>query len=114
MSKFTDKREGCAAALRSGVALEAVADAEGVSATTIRGWLRRGKREPDGEFGEFLRASQPPVDAAGPLTVAEVERHLAEVIRSKKSVAAMVAWLRLHGQDQEGVASDAFAEFDPA
>ena len=34
VSMFADKREGVAAALRSGVALEVVADAEGVSATT--------------------------------------------------------------------------------
>jgi transposase-like protein len=113
MSMFADKREGVAAALRSGVSLEAVADAEGVSATTIRGWLRRGKREPDGVFGEFLRSAEPSVHDDGPMTVAELERHLTQVIREKKSVAAMVVWLRLHGQDREGVADDPFAEFDP-
>jgi hypothetical protein len=114
VSKFADKREGVAAALCSGVALEVVADSEGVSASAIRGWLRRGKREPDGEFGEFLRASEPDGEFGEPMTVVECERHLAQVIRSKKSVAAMVAWLRLHGQDQEGVADDPFREFDPA
>lgn len=113
MSKFADKREGVAAALRSGVALEAVADAEGVSATTIRGWLRRGRREPDGSFAEFLRAATPAVEADAPMSVAEVERVLAEVIRSKKSVAACVAWLRLHGQDQSQAGDDPLAAFLP-
>ena len=100
MSKFTDTRDGVAAALRSGVGLEAVADAEGVSPTTIRGWLRRGKREPGSEYGAFLRAATPAAEAAEPMTVEEVERTLAEVIRQKKSVAACVAWLRLHRQDR--------------
>jgi transposase-like protein len=113
MSKFADVSSGVAAALRSGVSLEAAAEAEGVSATTVRGWLRRGRREPDGEFGVFLRASEPAVDGEGPMTVAELERHLTSVIREKKSVAAMVAWLRLHGQDQAPVPDDPFTEFDP-
>jgi transposase len=112
MSKFADSSEGVAAALRSGVSLEAVADAEGVSATTVRGWLRRGKREPDSEFGEFARSAQPAVEGEGQMTVAEIDRHLTQVIREKKSVVAMVAWIRLHGQDPEGVADDPFREFD--
>lgn len=114
MSKFADRREGIAAALRSGVALEAVADAEGVSATTIRGWLRRGKREPVSEFGEFVRASVPPVEGDGPMSVEEVEGHLTEIIRAKKSVSAIVAWLRLHGQEQAPAGDDPLAAFLPA
>ena len=114
MSKFAELSEGVAAALRSGVSLEAAAEAEDVSATTIRGWLRRGRREPDGPFGEFVRASQPPVDAEAAMSVEEAERHLIEVIRSKKSVTAIVAWLRLHGQEQAPAGDDPLAAFLPA
>jgi Terminase large subunit, ATPase domain len=41
------------------VPLEVAAEAEGVAATTVRGWLRRGKREPDGPFGEFRTVTHP-------------------------------------------------------
>jgi transposase-like protein len=110
---FATKREGVAAALRAGVALEAVADAEGVSATTIRGWLRRGKREPASEFGGFLRDSEPAVEAEAPMSVGEVERVLTELIRQKKSLGACVAWLRLHTQDQVSADDDPLAAFLP-
>jgi transposase-like protein len=113
VSKFSDSRAGVAAALRAGVALEAVAEAEGVSATTVRGWLRRGKREPTSEFGEFLRASEAAVDGGGAMTVDEVEKHLTEVIRAKKSVAAIVAWLRLHGRDEASAGDDPLLAFMP-
>ena len=114
MSKFSDSSAGVAAALRSGVALEAVAEAEGVSATSVRGWLRRGKREPASEFGAFLLAAKPVAEGEGPMTFAELERHLTEVIRSKKSVAACVAWMRLHGQDRAPADDDPLAAFLPA
>jgi hypothetical protein len=114
VSKFADKREGVAAALCSGVALEVVADSEGVSASAIRAWLRRGKREPASEFGAFLLAAKPVAEGEGPMTFAELERHLTEVIRSKKSVAACVAWMRLHGQDRAPADDDPLAAFLPA
>ena len=113
MSKFSDVSEGVAAALRSGVSLEAAAEAEGVAATTVREWLRRGKREPDGPFGEFVRACEPVVEAEAPMSVGEAERHLVEVIRTKKSVTAIGLWLRLHGRDQTPAGDDPLAAFLP-
>jgi transposase-like protein len=114
VSKFSDASEGVAAAMRSGVSLEAAAEAEGVAATTVRGWLRRGRRESDGLFAEFVRAAQPPADGEGPMTVEEAEAHLVSVIREKRSVTAIVAWLRLHGQDQMPAGDDPLEAFMPA
>jgi hypothetical protein len=114
VSKFEKTSAGVAAALRSGLALEVAAEAKGVSPTTVRGWLRKGQREPDSEFGAFLRSATPPADGDGPMTAAEVERHLVTVIREKKSVTAMALWLRLHGQDQTPAGDDPLAAFLPA
>jgi hypothetical protein len=113
LSKFTDSSPGVAAALSSGVGLEAAAEMAGVSATTVRGWLRRGKREPDGPFGEFGRAAEPSVAPDAPFDQAELERHLVELIRSKKSVTGMNLWLRLHGQDGVPAGYDPLLDFLP-
>ena len=76
----------------------------GVSATTVRGWLRRGRREPDGPFGKFLRDTQPAGAVQEPMTLAEAEQHLAKAIR-KGSVTALALWFRRH--DGPGASDDA-------
>jgi transposase len=97
--------------LREGLPVEVAAERAGRSASTVRTWIRRGKREPTSEFGEFLRASEAAVEGEGAMTVEEVEQHLTQVIRAKKSVAAMALWVKLHAQ--EGAPVDEFSEFDP-
>jgi transposase len=113
MSKFADHSEGIAESLRVGLPIEVAADQAGVSASTVRGWLRRGKREPDSEFGAFARAAKPAAEGEdGAMSVEEVEHHLTAVIRRSQSVAAMKLWLELHPENREGVPNDPFSEFD--
>lgn len=78
-------------------------------ASTVRTWVRKGRRDPDGEFGVFV--IEPAADG-GAMTVDELERHLVEVIRRKKSVAAMALWAKLHPLDGAAIEDDPFSEFD--
>lgn len=49
-----------------------------------------------------------------PLTLGEIERTLAEIIRDKRTgmIGAIKIWLELHPPDGPGGADDPFAEFD--
>lgn len=106
-------RDAVLAALREGLSVEVAAERGGVSASTVRTWIRKGRRDPDGEFGVF--AADPVPVPTGAMAAAELERHLVEVIRSKKSVSALALWAKLHpGEFTPGAAADdPFAEFDP-
>jgi hypothetical protein len=109
VTKPVSKQEAALAALREGLPVEVAAERAGVSASTVRTWVRKGRRDPDGEFGAFVIE---PTMAEGTMSAAELETHLVEVIRSKKSVAAMALWTKLHPRDQV-LEDDPFAEFDP-
>ena len=112
MSKFAENHESVAAALRAGLSLEAAADMSGVSASTVRTWQRRGRRESESEYGAFLRVCESEPAENETFTMAELDGHLIEVIRRKKSVAAMALWVKLHGQDRAPL-EDEFSQFDP-
>lgn len=51
-----DVRERILSALRAGNFRETACEWAGVSERTLQGWLNVGRREPNGPFGEFLRA----------------------------------------------------------
>jgi hypothetical protein len=104
-------REAALAALREGLPAEVAAEGAGVSPSTVRTWIRKGKRDPEGEFGAFGRAVEPE-EGDGAMTVEEIERHLATIIRRKQSVAAMKLWLELHDGGRESQHDDPFAEFE--
>jgi transposase-like protein len=105
------KREAALAALREGLPVEVAAERAGVSASTVRGWIRKGRRDPASEFGVFV--VEPAVKVDGAMTFEELEGHLAEAIRRKKNVAAMTLWARLHASESVPAGADPFGEFDP-
>jgi hypothetical protein len=111
LTKPASGREAALAALREGLPAEVAAEGAGVSPSTVRTWIRKGRRDPGGEFGAFARAVESE-EGDGAMTVEEIERHLATIIRRKQSVAAMKLWLELHHGGRESQ-DDELSWLDP-
>lgn len=123
-SVFQEAQEGLVAAVSAGASVDDAARSHGVPVGTVRSWLARGRKAPDGPYGGFasrvdaarrLQRLPAPQEVAG-LTPGEFEELLAEKVRSG-SVPAMRLWLDLHRSEFEeggGVADDPFREFDAA
>ena len=121
-TSFESVKEALLASVRAGATVDEAARHEGVKVNTVRTWLAKGRKEPQGRYGRF--ASE--VDATRQLqrlpqrselqefTYEELERLLAEKIRAG-SVPAMRLWVDLHRAEFERSeqADDPFAEFDP-
>jgi transposase len=124
MSRFESVKDGMVALVRSGLSVDEAASREGVNIHTVRSWLSKGRKEPQGRYGRFasevdaMRSLQtlPDRSKLGAFTRDELERLLAEKIRAG-SVPAMRLWVDLHRAEfepGEGIADDPFAEFDSA
>ena len=130
MTKFSDVSERVARLLREGFTVEAAAQDAGVAPTTVRSWIRRGKRDPDSAYGRWLASFDGAIEAydvtstkllkmqldeleqaekQDRMTVEEAERHLEAAVR-KGSVGALKLWFERH--DRDGQTDDPFAEFD--
>jgi hypothetical protein len=115
---FAGKAADIVKAVQAGASLPEACDRVGVNLGTVRGWLRKGRLDAGGRYGQFAAA----VDAAGvvpvaedngePLSREEVELLIARSARAG-SVPALRLWLDLHRADGEASARvDAFARFD--
>jgi hypothetical protein len=113
-----EQASGIVEAVQAGASLPEACDRVGVKFGTARGWLRKGRLDAAGRYGEFAAA----VHAAGvvpvaedngePLTREEVELLIARSARAG-SVPALRLWLDLHRADGEAsVRVDPFARFD--
>lgn len=119
---FEAAREGLLASVRAGVTVDEAARSAGVRVNTVRSWLSRGRKAPEGPYGRFaaeidasreLKRLPAPLELRA-LTRDELERVLAEKVRAG-SVQAMRLWVDLHRSEFEGErVDDPFVEFDPA
>ncbi|KKL60475.1 hypothetical protein LCGC14_2204980, partial [marine sediment metagenome] len=78
-TKFTETRRfQILGAIRSDVSYADAAREAGVSPSTLRAWLRRGRRDSDGPYAEFAAAVEREKQAAAeePLSEAELVRIL--------------------------------------
>lgn len=118
---FEAAREGLLASVRAGLTVDEAARLAGVRVNTVRSWLSRGRKAPEGPYGRFAAE----IDASRELkrlparsellTRDELEGLLAEKVRAG-SVPAMRLWVDLHRAEfeQGEKVDDPFAEFDPA
>jgi transposase len=115
-SRFDDLAGQLIGAVRAGQTLDAAAAQAGISIATVRTWARRGRKDPEGRFGEFARALDAAREASrgdpSALDRSEFERHLAKAIRGG-SVQAMKLWATLHREDDAPAEpGDEFERFD--
>lgn len=99
---FTPETRGeLLAQIRSGMGYGAACESIGLSVNTGKGWLRRGRQEPDTEYGTFAQAVDAAREAAAAaeMTDAEFKAHLNTAVR-RGSVQAMKLWLQLNGQPE--------------
>jgi|ERR1035437_1274875 transposase len=122
-SRFESVKDALIASVRSGLSVEEAARGEGVNVHTVRSWLAKGRKAPQGRYGRFasevdaMRSLQrlPDRSELRALTREELEGLLAEKVRAG-SVPAMRLWADLHRAEferGEGVPDDPFSEFDP-
>ena len=91
--------------------VEIAAERAGCSASSVRGWLRKGQREPDSELGRWAASLDGCDDAAeAPMTREELETILTALIREKRSVTAAKLWLEL--QREQPAEVDVWSEFE--
>ena len=96
------------ASLRAGASIDEAARNVGVNINTLRTWLRNGRKEPEGRYGEFalevdaIREARQLPDRAelAALTREEVEAILAEKARAG-SIPALRLWVDLHRAEFE-------------
>lgn len=98
-----------AARVELGASFRDAAQAAGVSPETARGWLRRGRNNPDGDCGDFARAIDAAREAAAkrpePMSEAEFREHLEAAIRAG-STQAMKLWANTYLKSEEGGEDD--------
>lgn len=102
-SRFEGLQDGLLGSVRDGLSLDDAATRAGVSVHTVRGWVREGRKHPEGRFGVFATAlsaaqSEPQnldPNQSGSMAWAEFEGHLAASIRAG-SVTAMKLFADLH------------------
>lgn len=96
-TKFTaDNRAAALDLFSDGLTNADVARGIGVSAPTLKGWITRGRKEPEGDYSDFAAAVEVAralaEEAELPLDEDELKLHVAKAAR-KGSVAAMkLAW----------------------
>ena len=103
-------------AVQASATVDEAAKTLGLSVNTVRSWLSRGRKAPDGPYGTFarqldeIRSARRLPDRAerGSLTREEWEGCLAESVRAG-NVQAMRLWHDTH--IAEGERDDPFAEF---
>lgn len=114
--KFTAATAGdLVGRLRAGVSIADAARGAGLSERTVETWLRKGRQDPDGRYGDFARrADAARAEAAErPLTEADLVR-LLENAAKRGSVQAIRVLLDRHRRRQATgpPADDAFDELD--
>jgi hypothetical protein len=99
-------------AIRAGLSLADACSATGVSLNTVKGWLKRGRREDGTDYAAFSAdVDQARADAAAAeMGLLEFRAHLNAAVR-RGSVAAMRLWWAVHQRDPDEP-EDPFAEFD--
>lgn len=116
-SKFTpEARAKALECFRAGLSIPEIAKSIDVSEQTIKGWLTRGRKEPNGPYREFVaqvdEARESAKAAEEPLTPDE---HLLIVSRAARrgSVTAMkLYWDMLRQEEPPAPPVDPLAEFD--
>lgn len=100
------------------MSVEDAARAAGVKINTVRGWLRDGRKDPDGRFGRFaadldaVRAEAPTV-RAGALDLEELRELVAKAARGGSVPAMRLALDMLRGAEQpSAAAADSLAAID--
>jgi hypothetical protein len=119
MSAFERVCEPLVEAISEGLSLEEACATLEIPANTVRGWLRKGRLDPDGPYGPFAhsldatRADRADAerDLCGPLTLDEFERLVADLAR-RGSVQALKLWSDRHPIDAADAPVDQFARFD--
>ena len=97
-SKFTaPTRAEFVARTEAGASLVDAARALGIRASTVKGWVTRGRQEDAGPYAEFVRkveAARRRATTEQPMTGDEFQRRLDAAVRSG-SVTAMKLWAEL-------------------
>ncbi len=113
-STFTPRARGSVLqGLYAGLTLVESIERAGLAEQTVKGWLTRGRQDPDSEHGRFAAAVDEARDVAAraDMTLAEFRGHLNRAVRAG-SVSAMRLWLTLHQSEQDEADDDPFAEVD--
>ncbi len=115
-SRFDDVSGELIGAVRAGQTLERACRAAGISVHTVKGWARKGRRDPESRFAAFAVALEAARNAgrsdSSALEWDEFEQHLAKAIRGG-SVQAMRLYASLYRPDEAPAEpGDAFERFD--
>jgi len=108
--------------IERGASLPDAAAAEGLHASTLKGWLTRGRKEEAGDYAEFAAAvesarSRYREKLEQPMDLGDLEREVWRSVRAGSVAAMKLAWeiLKAKSEDaDQGDASDPFSELDAA
>jgi predicted transcriptional regulator len=100
--------------LKAGLSVADAARRAGVAERTVRHWLTRGRREPDGRYASFAAEVDAALSAvpSGPLAEGELREAVARAVREGSVPAMRLAWQmeRDAATDAKGGEGDAFDE----
>jgi hypothetical protein len=116
-SRFDQVSPELLEAVRDGASIDEACRGRDLKVRTVRDWLYRGRKDPQGPYGAFaaavdgIRASRelPAPSRRGSLSRDEWESCVALAVRAG-NVPAMKLWLDSHGDSTP--ADDVFAEFE--
>lgn len=93
-----------AARVEFGVSLADAAHSEGAAPDTVKGWLRRGRREGTGHYGDFAaaveKARERAPDRSAPMDEDELRAVASEAARAGSVRALRLVWKMLRAERQ--------------
>jgi len=103
-SRFTPEiRGGLIERAAAGVSLRDACRALDVRASTVKGWITRGRREAEGAYADFVgaleEARQEARDRPGPMTRDELRCEVARSARAGSVQAMKLAWEMLRADE---------------